>query len=228
MMSTLTPFGAPMRAHFQFSTKYVPLNHGSFGTFPLPVRSTLEHYRSLMEARPDTFIRYMYPPLLHEGREAIASLVNVHVDEIVFVPNATLGINTVLRGMEFDEGDVIVYFETVYGAVGKTVEYIVETTKAEQEMVEAHWPIDDTELVKRFEATVRKVNEEGKGKRRVRLAIFDTIVAMPGVRAPFERLTAKCKELGVLSMIDGAHGIGHIPLDLGKLQPDFFVSNLHK
>ncbi|MCJ1245774.1 hypothetical protein MMC30_002978 [Trapelia coarctata] len=227
-MSTSTPFGHPIRTHFQFSPNYVPLNHGSFGTFPIPVRSTLEQYRTLMESRPDTFIRYTYPPLLHEGRKAIASLVNVDADEIVFVPNATLGINTVLRGMKFEEGDVIVYFETVYGAVEKTVDYVVETTKVEKEMVEAHWPIDDTELVKRFEATVRKINEEGNGKRRVRLAIFDTIVSMPGVRVPFEQLAAKCKQLGVLSMTDGAHGIGHIPLDLGKLQPDFFVSNLHK
>ena len=217
-----------MREHFQFAPNYKPLNHGSFGTFPHAVRSTLQHYQALAESEPDTFIRFTYHPLHLESRKAIASLVNVPLDEIVFVPNVTTGINTVLRSMKFEEGDVIVYFGTVYGAVEKTVDYIVETTKAEMAMVEAYWPIDDAELLKRFEMTIQEINAKGKGQRRVRLAIFDTILSMPGIRAPFELLTAKCKELDVLSLIDGAHGIGHIPLDLGKLQPDFFVSNLHK
>ena len=62
----------------------------------------------------------------------------------------------------------------------------------------------------------------------MKLAIFDTVVSMPGVRMPFEQLAAACKELGVMSMVDGAHGVGHVELDLGALGADFFVSNCHK
>ncbi|MCJ1282202.1 hypothetical protein MMC26_001525 [Xylographa opegraphella] len=226
-MAQAKPLGHPLREHF-LSGSNPNLNHGSFGTFPEEVRSTLNEYQRQLESQPDIFIRYTYPPLLDKARTATASLLNVPVEEVVFVPNATTGINTVLRGMKFENGDLIVHFETVYGAIEKTVDYIVETTMVESEAIGARWPIEDDTLVQRFEESIVKLNREGGGRRKVRLAIFDTIVSMPGVRVPFERLIAKCKELDVLSMVDGAHGIGHIPLDLGTLKPDFFVSNLHK
>ena len=227
-MAEMIPFGHLMRRHFLFAENYTPLNHGSFGAFPKEVQSTSHHLQGLLESQPDTFIRYTYDPLLVNARAATASILNVPTQEVVFVPNATTGINTVLRGIVWEQGDVIVHFETVYGAIGKTVAYLVETTKVESQVIEARWPIDDDELVERFEKTIMKINADNEDKRRVRLAVFDTIISMPGVRMPFERLVAKCKELNVLSMVDGAHGIGHIPLDLGKLKPDFFVSNMHK
>ena len=226
-MAQVTPFGHSMRKHF-LSGSHCNLNHGSFGTFPEEVRSTLNEYRRNLESQPDIFIRYTYFPLLQKAREATASLLNVPVDEVVFMPNATTGINTVLRGMKFEDGDVIVHFETVYGAIEKTVAYLVETTMVESEAIDARWPIEDDALLQQFEETIVKLNTESGGKRKVRLAILDTVVSMPGVRLPFERLIAKCKELNVLSMVDGAHGAGQIPLDLGTLKPDFFVSNLHK
>jgi selenocysteine lyase/cysteine desulfurase len=155
----------------------------------------------------------------------MASYVNVPEDEIVFVPNATTGINTVLRNLRFEEGDKILYCATIYGACEKTVDYICETTPAESLCVEYEYPLSDDELVQRFRDTMRRAKECG-GK--VKVAIFDVVVSLPGVRMPFEQLTELCREEGVLSLIDGAHGLGHIALNLGKLQPDFFVANCHK
>jgi selenocysteine lyase/cysteine desulfurase len=105
------------------------------------------------------------------------------------------------------------------------VSYITETTPASAVKIQYTYPVEDDWLVSEFQRVVQAVEKAG-GK--VKIAIFDTVVSMPGVRMPFERLTAACKDLGVLSCIDGAHGVGHVELNLSALDPDFFVSNCHK
>jgi hercynylcysteine S-oxide lyase len=155
----------------------------------------------------------------------MADYLNAPQDEIVFVPNATTGINTVLRNLRFEENEKILYCSTIYGACEKTVSYVCETTKAQSIRVEVEYPLSDDALVESFRDGLRHGKQDG-GK--VKVAIFDAIVSLPGMLAPFERLTDICREEGVLSLIDGAHAIGHVSLDLGKLQPDFFIGNCHK
>lgn len=190
------------------------------------VRDALRQSQDECEAKPDSYIRFAYPKALDVSRKAVASLVNAPVNTCVFVPNATTGVNTVLRSIRFTEGDVILYFATIYGACEKTVGYITETTAAESLKIDDHiYPTSDDALCESFEKAVARVKACGK---QPKVAIFDTIVSLPGVRVPFERLVSACRAHGILSLVDGAHGIGHIPLDLTQLDPDFFVSNCHK
>ncbi|CZR62819.1 related to isopenicillin N epimerase [Phialocephala subalpina] len=226
-MTIKVPFGHRMRdAHFSFSPSYTPLNHGSFGTHPKSVQARQNELQSLAAQRPDTHIVFDLPNLIDESRTAIAPLLGVDVDEVVFVPNATTGVNTVLRNLKWETGDVVVHFSTIYSACEKTISSVDELTPVESENVRLEYPIEDGEIVRRFRERVEKVRGEGK---RIRLAMFDTVLTFPGARMPWERLVEACKELDVLSLIDGAHGVGHIDLsELGKLSPDFFVSNCHK
>lgn len=171
------------------------------------------------------FIRYIYPKMLDESRKAVAELLNAPVEGVVFVPNATTGINTVLRNLVFSPGDVIIYFAAIYGACGRTVTYITETTPATSHVIEYTYPLSDSELCAKFEEAVKEIKASGKNPR---IAIYDTIASQPGVRMPFERLTELCRQHGILSCIDGAQGVGGIPTDLTKIDPDFYVSNCHK
>ncbi|KAF8859791.1 aminotransferase family protein-like protein [Acephala macrosclerotiorum] len=226
-MTIKVPFGHRMRdAHFSFSPSYTPLNHGSFGTHPKSVQGRQNELQSLAAARPDTFIVFDLPIFIDESRRAVAPLLGIDVDEVVFVLNATTGINTVLRNLRWEEGDVVVHFSTIYSACEKSISSVKDLVPMEAENVRLEYPIEDDEVIRRFKESVEKVTSDGK---RVRLAMFDTVLTFPGVRMPWERLVEACKELGVLSLIDGAHGVGHIDLsELGKSSPDFFVSNCHK
>ena len=205
---------------------YTPLNHGSFGTYPKPVRKRLHECQALSEARPDNFQRFDFPLMLDRCRVAMASFLNVSVDEVVFVPNATTAINTVLQNLRFKKGEVILHLSTLYGSVAKMIEYINETRGVESVNVAVEYPINDDELVTKFQTAINRV--KWGSWRRVRVAIFDTISSLPGVRVPWERLVEVCRKEGVLSLVDGAHGVGQIDLGLSKVQPDFFTSNCHK
>jgi selenocysteine lyase/cysteine desulfurase len=152
----------------------------------------------------------------------------VDVDEVVFIQNATTGIGTVLRNIEFEKGDVVIMFETIYGGFEKAVQYITETTPAESVKIAFTYPVSNDWLLEAFRKTIQDVRGQG---RNPRLAIFDTVVSNPGVRMPYEKLLRGCHEEKVPSFLDGAQGLGMLSLkdlDLGTLKPDFFTSNLHK
>lgn len=206
----------------QTPTNYNP---GSFGTYPRAVQTALRQHQHSAEARPDLFYRITRGQGIDESRRIVANLLNIPVNECVFVKNATTGVATVLRNLVFQKGDTVVYFDTIYGAVEKNVHSIMESSPVTTRKVEYALPVSHEDLVKRFQDVVSHARGEGLN---VKVAVFDTIVSMPGVRFPFEALVEVCREEGILSLVDGAHGIGHIPLDLGALRPDFFTSNLHK
>ncbi|KFA68942.1 hypothetical protein S40285_05435 [Stachybotrys chlorohalonatus IBT 40285] len=222
-------FGGQLKRLFPFAPEWRNLNHGSFGSIPNAILAKLKDHQAQTEARPDLWIRYEYPRLLDESRAAVAELLNAPTDTVVFVGNATEGVNTVFRNLKWDEDgkDVVVTFSTVYEAVGKVVDYLVDyhEDKLEHREIALTYPVEDDEILAKFRDTVKKVEEEGK---RVKACIFDVVSSRPGLTFPWVDMVKACKELGVLSVVDGAQGIGMVPLDLTAADPDFFVSNCHK
>ncbi|CAK7200249.1 hypothetical protein SEUCBS139899_002940 [Sporothrix eucalyptigena] len=236
--SKAVPFGKPMRALFPFAPTYHNLNHGSYGTYPSPIGAVRAKHLADHEARAEIHKRIDSPRLILESRQALVPLLgkDVALNEVVLVANATTGVNIVLRNLAADwsapspdKGDAVLFFTPIYGSCDKTLQNLSETGRVHPVEIHVSFPVDDDDtIVQKLRDAYAAATARGL---TVRLAIFDTIVSAPGVLLPWERLTATCRELGILSLIDGAHAIGHIDLThLGspEVSPDFLVSNLHK
>ncbi|RCI09089.1 hypothetical protein L249_5060 [Ophiocordyceps polyrhachis-furcata BCC 54312] len=202
---------------------------GSYGATPRTIHSRHLEYQQRSESAPDSYMRYHFPTLLDGSRRAVAKHLKAPPETIVLVTNATTAVNVVLRNLTWSEDgkDEIISFSTIYGGCGKTIDYITDTNDlVASRVVQVAYPDDEDEaIVSRFRDAVSASREQG---RRPRIAVFDMVSSQPGVRFPFELVVAACRELDVLSLVDGAQGIGMLPLDLSALDADFFLSNCHK
>lgn len=143
--------------------------------------------------------------------------------------NATIAVNTVYKNLVWnDDGkDTIISFSTIYGGCGKVEDWVIDTQKGKVSLreIELKYPLEDEEILQLFRDKVKEVEAEGL---RARICLFDVTSSSPGVTFPWVAMAKACRELGVLSLVDGAQGIGMVHLDMQAADPDFFLSNCHK
>src|SRR3979490_2016211 len=99
------------------------LNHGSFGACPSAVLEVQASLRLEMEREPVDFLVEILPSRLDAAREALAAFLGAAPDDLVFVPNATAGVNAVLRSLILGPGDELLLTNHTYAACRKTVDY---------------------------------------------------------------------------------------------------------
>ncbi|KAL7420902.1 hypothetical protein Q5752_004856 [Cryptotrichosporon argae] len=230
--------GKNMLKHWSFAETYVNLNHGSYGSVPKAVMAALDAVHAETEARPCLFMRRTYMPRLVGVRAELAQLIGADTDEVVLVPNTTHGINNVMTNLEWEAGDVVVMYTTTYGAIGQTVKYICDKHPGVRlEVVDVAFPCAHADVVRQTEAVLSRYNElapldlsglpRAVGRNvhaRVRAVVVDQIASLPGVVYPWEAIVRLCRKYGAWSIVDAAHAIGQVEVDVKRADCDFWVS----
>lgn len=209
------------RYAWQLEPGVVHLNHGSFGAAPTAVLVEQQRWRDLMERNPVRFMVEHYQPALEEARAALAAFIGADPAGLVFVNNATAGVNSVLRSLEgrLGPGDEIVVTDHAYNACSNAVVVTAARTGAVVRTVHVPVPLDDGDTV--VAAVMDTVTPN------TRLAVLDHVTSPTAVLFPIERLVAAL-EPDVAVLVDGAHAPGMVELDLEALGASYAVGNCHK
>lgn len=225
----MTRFGHDLLAEWTLDPRVTYLNHGTVGATPRRVLAEQQRLRDAMERQPARFLlrelsglaaTVAGPTRMRAAAAAIATFVGASADDLVFVDNATTGVNAVLQSFGLQAGDEILVTDHGYGAVTFAAQYAARRAGARVVVAELPYP--------EFDAAVAVAGVEAAISARTRLAVLDHVTSESALVLPLAEMAAACRRRGVAVLADGAHAPGAIRLDVPSLGVDWYTANLHK
>lgn len=196
------------------------LNHGSFGACPSVVIDAFMDWVYRSETQPVLFYSREYHALLREARERLAAYVGTDTDRIVYIPNATHGVNLMARSIPLAPGDEVLMTDHEYGACENV--WALRCAETGASLRKAGIPVpyrDRAELVERVLAALTP---------KTRVLYLSHLTSPTALTFPVAEIVAEAKRRGVICCIDGAHAPGQIDLNLDAIGADFYTGNCHK
>jgi isopenicillin-N epimerase len=209
-----------IKQHFLLDPKIHFLNHGSFGATPKPVFQAYQDWQMRLERQPVLFLGREHDSLLKESRTALGAYLHADADDLVYIPNATHGVNIIARSLNLQPGDEVLTTDHEYGACDFTWEFLCGKTGAKYIHQSILLPVkSEAEIVKQFLSGVTG---------RTKVIYLSHITSPTALRLPVEKICERARLHGILTVIDAAHSPGQISVDLQALGADVVFGNTHK
>jgi isopenicillin-N epimerase len=196
------------------------LNHGSYGATPRAVLAVQQEWRDRLEAEPVRFLGRELEGHLDVARSALGTFLGADPDDLVFVSNATSGVNAVLRSLRLDPGDEILVNDHEYNAVVNAASYAAEREGAVVVRAQIPFPLADPGEV--TQAILDRVTA------RTRIAVISHVTSPTALVFPIAQLVRELGRRGIDTLVDGAHAPGMVPLDLDEMGAAYYTGNCHK
>jgi isopenicillin-N epimerase len=209
-----------MKTLFQLDKEITFLNHGSFGSCPTTIFENYQNFQKELEQDPVHFIQVKQPNYLNKARKALAQFVGCKDKDLYFTPNPTFAVNTIMRSLHLQPDDEILSTNHEYGAMDRTWSFYCKKSGAKYIRQEISLPIQSKEQV---------LEEFWKGyTSKTKVVFLNHISSSTALIFPVKEICEKAQQLGLITIIDGAHVPGHIDLNIQELNPDYYTGTLHK
>jgi isopenicillin-N epimerase len=209
-----------LRDEFLLAPGLAFLNHASYGATPRRIFERRREIQWEIEANPLPALTSEYELRLDAARAVLADRVGASPADIVWIPNTTFGMNEIARSLvpRLEPGDEVLLTDHEYGSVVELWQWLCEAHGARAFLQPISVPLPES----RAEAILAGVTP------RTRIIVVSHITSDTAAVLPVEEVAREARRLGITTVVDGAHAVGHIPLDLGSIPCDYYVGDLHK
>jgi isopenicillin-N epimerase len=209
-----------MKSQFLLDKNITFLNHGSFGACPKPIFEEFQRFQLELESEPVQFIQKKQIGYLKTARESLAKYVSCEAQDLYFTPNPTFAINTIMRSLNLKEDDEILTTNHEYGAMDRTWHFYCKKSGAKYIRQKISLPIVSKKQI---------IEEFWKGySSKTKIIFINQMSSATALLFPVKEICDKAQELGLITIVDGAHIPGHIDLNIQELNPDYYTGTLHK
>jgi len=203
-----------MRDGFLLDPEVAYFNHGGYGACPVDVFEEYQRWQRELERQPTDFFlrkhsRWFWDAagsgFIDDARTALAVFIGARAEDLAFLPNATSALNAVIRSLRIRPEEEILTTKHEYGAILRTLGFIRANVVQ----------VEPDELIANIGI-------------RTRAVVVSHITSPTALVLPVEDICEAARKAGVLSIVDGAHVPGHLPLDVEALGADVYAGNCHK
>ena len=209
-----------MKSQFLLDKTITFLNHGSFGACPKPIFEEYQRLQLELEKEPVNFIQKKLPIYLKEAKKPLAKFIGCDAEDFFFTSNPTFAVNTIMRSLNLQPDDEILTTNHEYGAMDRTWSFYCKRSGVKYKRQEISLPIVSKEQL---------IEEFWKGyTSKTKVVFLNQISSATALIFPVKEICDKANQLGLITIVDGAHVPGHIDLNISELNPDFYTGTLHK
>jgi isopenicillin-N epimerase len=210
----------PIASEWQIRPGTIYLNHGSYGAAPLAVRRARRELLERLDDDPVDFFNRRFEAAIFAARQRLAQFIGTAAENLIFVENATAGMNVVASSFPLARGDEVLINDHEYGAVRRIWDRAC--SEAESQLVSVELPLPFTTI----ESTVESIFSGASA--RTRLLVVSHITSSTAVTLPVEAICQEARRRGIAVAIDGPHALAQVPLALDRLDCDFYAASCHK
>lgn len=209
-----------MKSQFLLDPTITFLNHGSFGACPKPIFEEYQRFQLELETEPVLFIQKKVAGYLKVAREKLSTYMGCDSLDVFFTPNPTFAINTIMRSLDLQEGDEILSTNHEYGAMDRIWSFYCKKSGAQYIRQNISLPVQTKEQL---------IEEFWKGyNSKTKIIFLNHISSCTALVFPVKEICDRARELGLITIIDGAHVPGQLDLNIADLNPDYYTGTLHK